>query len=175
MKKIWMVLAACLLMLSLAACGKKDKDVTTDQTNDAGVVEDKNDTTTDMDGTDDASDENADDNATEDNTVENAEEMADAVASLEEVDHANVLKMGDRAYVGATLKEGTSTSKELEDKIADKAKEAGTDTAKVYVSTNPDYTKQIDEYSDKVRSGEPVEGLFDEIGDAMKRIFPDAH
>lgn len=176
MKKIWMVLAACLLMLSLAACGKKDKDVTTDKTNDTGVVENKDDNTTDMDGNDDnAADDNATDSAAGDQTVENADEIADAVASLEEVDHANVLKMGDRAYVGATLKEGTSSSKELEDKIADKAKEVGTDTVKIYVSTNPDYTKQIDEYSDKVRSGEPVEGLFDEIGDAMKRVFPDAH
>ncbi|MBD7907036.1 YhcN/YlaJ family sporulation lipoprotein [Sporosarcina gallistercoris] len=171
MKKFWMVFAACLLMLSLAACGKKDKN-TENQTNDTGVVENENDTTTDMDGT---NDDTADDNTLNDQTVENADEIADAVASLEEVDHASVLKMNNSAYVGATLKEGATATKELEDKIADKAKEAGADTDKVYVSTNPDFTKQIDDYSDKIRNGEPVEGLFTEIGDALKRMFPDAH
>lgn len=171
MKKFWMVFAACLLMLSLAACGKKDKDVD-NQTNDTGVVENENDTTTDMDGTED---DTTNDNATNDQTVENADDIADAVSTLEEVDHARVLKMNNSAYVGVTLKEGTTSSKELDDKIADKAKEVGADTDKVYVSTNPDSAKQIDEYSDKIRDGEPVEGFFDEVGDAMKRIFPDAH
>ncbi|WP_052245722.1 YhcN/YlaJ family sporulation lipoprotein [Sporosarcina sp. ZBG7A] len=171
MKKFWMVFAACLLMLSLAACGKKDKEVE-NQTNDTGVVENENDTTTDMDGTDD---DTTNDNATNDQTVENADDIADAVSTLEEVDHANVLKMNNSAYVGVTLKEGTTSSKELDDKIADKAKEVGADTDKVYVSTNPDSAKQIDEYSDKIRDGEPVEGFFDEVGDAMKRMFPDAH
>lgn len=171
MKKFWMVFTACLLMLSLAACGKKDKDVD-NQTNDTGVVENETDTTTDMDGTED---DTTNDNATNDQTVENADDIADAVSTLEEVDHARVLKMNNSAYVGVTLKEGTTSSKELDDKIADKAKEVGADTDKVYVSTNPDSAKQIDEYSDKIRDGEPVEGFFDEVGDAMKRIFPDAH
>lgn len=171
MKKFWMVFAACWLMLSLAACGKKDKEVE-NQTNDTGVVENENDTTTDMDGTED---DTTNDNATNDQTVENADDIADAVSTLEEVDHANVLKMNNSAYVGVTLKEGTTSSKELDDKIADKAKEVGADTDKVYVSTNPDSAKQIDEYSDKIRDGEPVEGFFDEVGDAMKRMFPDAH
>lgn len=171
MKKLWMVFTACLLMLSLAACGKKDKDVD-NQTNDTGVVENETDTTTDMDGTED---DTTNDNATNDQTVENADDIADAVSTLEEVEHARVLKMNNSAYVGVTLKEGTTSSKELDDKIADKAKEVGADTDKVYVSTNPDSAKQIDEYSDKIRDGEPVEGFFDEVGDAMKRIFPDAH
>ena len=170
MKKLWMVFAACLLMLSLAACGKKDDKVDVNDTNDTGVVENEEDTTTDMDGTDESADSNTD----TDMTVENADAISDAVTELDEVDHANVLKMNDGAYVGATLTEGTESSKELEDKIADKAKEAGAEN-KVYVSTNPDFTKQIDEYSDKIRDGEPVEGLFTEIGDAMKRMFPDAH
>lgn len=175
MKKFWMVFASCLLMLSLAACGKKDKDAD-NQTNDTGVVENETDTTTDMDGTNDENAEGTDDeNAKHDQKVENADEIADAVSSLEEVDHARVLKMNNSAYVGVTLKEGTTSSKELDDKIADKAKEAGADTDKVYVSSNPDSAKQIDEYSDKIRDGEPVEGFFDEVGDAMKRMFPDAH
>ncbi len=175
MKKFWMVFAACLLMLSLAACGKKDKDAD-NQTNDTGVVENETDTTTDMDGTNDENAEGtAGENAKHDQKVENADEIADAVSSLEEVDHARVLKMNNSAYVGVTLKEGTTSSKELDDKIADKAKEAGADTDKVYVSSNPDSAKQIDEYSDKIRDGEPVEGFFDEVGDAMKRMFPDAH
>ena len=170
MKKIWIVLAACLLTLSIAACGKKDKEV--DNSSDTGVVENESDTTTDMDGTDESADNNTD--SDEEMTVENADAIADAVSELEEVDHANVLKMNDGAYVGATLKEGTDSSKELEDQIADKAKEAGADN-KVYVSTNPDFAKEIDDYSNKIRDGEPVEGLFTEIGDAMKRMFPDAH
>lgn len=179
MKKLMMLLAACLLMASLAACGKKDNanngETGTPPAADGKTDMDNTGTANQTTGTDTetGSGETLDDNR--ETTVENSDEIAEAVSSIDGVDHANVLKMNDSVYVGATLKEGTDSSKELEDQIADKAKEASTDADKVYVSTNPDFAKEIDDYSDKIRSGKPVEGLFEEIGDAMSRMFPDAH
>lgn len=168
-----MLLAACLLIASLAACGKKENN-NAGQTTSSGTTENgtvNNDTTNGMDNGSNSG--TADGNAG--NRVENADEVADAVKTVDGVDHASVLKMNDSIYVGATLKEGTSSSQQIDEKIADKAKEASADTDKVYVSTNPDFAKQIDDYHAKLQGGEPVEGLFDEIGDALKRIFPDAH
>ncbi|WP_052461788.1 YhcN/YlaJ family sporulation lipoprotein [Sporosarcina koreensis] len=186
MKKLMMLLAACLLMASLAACGKKDNanNGTADNNTDTTGQMDKTDETDDMAdddttaGTDTDADmdtENGDSAADDQNNVETSDDIAEAVKSIDGVDHANVLKMNDTLYVGATLKEGTNSTTELDGQIADKAREDSDDADKVYVSTNPDFAKEIDEYSDKIRNGEPVQGLFEEIGDAMSRMFPDAH
>ncbi|GEM_PF-3168367 len=187
MKRIWMLLAACLLIASLAACGKKDNN-NAGQTTGSGTTEngtadkgttDGSDTTSGMDNGGNAGTADGQGTGTETGTggnrVENADEVADAVKTVDGVDHASVLKMNDSVYVGATLKEGTTASQDIDEKIADKAKEALADTDKVYVSTNPDFAKQIDDYHAKLQGGEPAEGLFDEIGDALRRIFPDAH
>ncbi|GKV67893.1 hypothetical protein NCCP2716_03910 [Sporosarcina sp. NCCP-2716] len=190
MKRIWMFLAAALLIASLAACGKKDNNNAGQTTNNATTENGTADNGTTENGTTDGNNGTGgmDDGGTagttegagteagnDGNRVENADKVADAVKTVDGVDHASVLKMNDSVYVGATLKEGTASSQDIDEKIADKAKEATGDTDKVYVSTNPDFAKQIDDYHAKLQGGEPAQGLFDEIGDALKRIFPDAH
>ena len=73
------------------------------------------------------------------------------------------------------LKEGINGNEELENKIADEARTANANFDNVYVSTNPDFAKQFNEYGEKIRANEPVEGFFEEFSDSVKRVFPDAN
>lgn len=176
MKKILMFAMAIIVALSLMACGSnknKKEDVTPpveDQTNDPGLVED-NDLNGDLDHNGE-------------NRIEVAEEAADQVEALDEVDRATVLVTNRNAYVAVVMDkdtenaEGTESADEvpqaLEDKIAEKVRAAAGDIDQVYVSLNPDFVDRMHDYGERINEGEPIEGFFDEFGEAVRNVFPDA-
>ncbi|OXS79984.1 YhcN/YlaJ family sporulation lipoprotein [Domibacillus enclensis] len=45
---------------------------------------------------------------------------------------------------------------------------------KVYISEDPEFTTQMKDYADRVRAGEPVEGIFDEFSDVIRKVFPNS-
>ncbi|WP_313894012.1 YhcN/YlaJ family sporulation lipoprotein [Psychrobacillus sp.] len=162
MKKIVQISLALLLIGSLMGCGmnKKDEKVvenneTVDETTTEPIVKD--------------------DEVTTDQKVELADDVSDKIVGLEEVESANVFVTDNNAYVAVVLKNGTNATEELETKIADEARATNADFKNVYVSTNPDFSKEFTDYGDKIRAGEPVEGFFDEFSDTVKRVFPDSH
>ena len=162
-----------LLVGSLAACGtnKKDENVanngatTTNNATDTNINKANETVNT---GTDHA-------NGNEGHKVELADDVADKITGMEEVKSANVFVTDNNAYVAVDLKEGVNASEALEDKIADEARATNGKFNNVYVTTNPDFTKQFNEYGKKIRANEPVEGFFKEFSDTVKRVFPDAH
>lgn len=172
MNKLLQISMIMLLVGSLAACGtnKKDDDVannsatTTDNATGTGT-----DTTTDETATND------DANGNEGHKVELADDVADKITGMEEVKSANVFVTDNNAYVAVDLKDGVNASEELETKIADEARATNGTFNNVYVTTNPDFSKQFNEYGEKIRANEPVEGFFKEFSDTVKRVFPDAH
>lgn len=127
-----------------------------------------------------------------------AEDAADKVAELEEVDRATVLVTDNNAYVAVVLNnnDGTGTdnnnndndtttdtnnataedelSKELEDKVAEKVREVNQDIENVYVSLNPEFVERMNDYQTRINEGEPIEGFFEEFGEAVRNVFPDA-
>ena len=104
-----------------------------------------------------------------------ADDVADKIVEMEEVKSANVIVTDTNAYVAVVLKEGANGSEVTENKIADEVRSANATFKNVYVSMNPDFVKQMNDYGNKIRANEPVEGFFTEFSDAMKRVFPDAH
>lgn len=161
-----------LLIGLLTACGNnnddKAKDNGTDKTTENTDMVDE-----DMNGTD-AGDANGDaTNETEGQKVEVADEVANKITELEEVESASVLVTDNNAYVAVELKEGVDESEELKTKISDAAKAENGDFNNVYVSANPDFTKQFKDYGDRIRADEPIEGFFDEFTDTVERVFPD--
>ncbi|KXH80076.1 YhcN/YlaJ family sporulation lipoprotein [Sporosarcina sp. HYO08] len=173
MKNISIVGMAMLLIFSLAGCGTNQK---TDDQNAADQGTATNTENVDNNGT--ANENNANDNnaeGTSDHKIDIAEEAADNIVKIDGVDYANVLVTNNNAYAGVMLKEGVEGTKEMEDKIADEVRATTADINNVYVSLNPDFAKQMTDYGDKIRAGEPVEGFFKEFTDAISRVFPDAH
>lgn len=98
---------------------------------------------------------------------------------MKEIDQAYVLKMGNRAYVAAKLddesnnRDSNKIDETVKKEIAKivKSSEEGIDY--VYVSTNPDFVNLTTDYANDIENGEPIEGFFNEMGQMIKRIFPE--
>ncbi|PAK39937.1 lipoprotein YhcN, partial [Bacillus licheniformis] len=51
-------------------------------------------------------------------------------------------------------------------------KETDNNINNVFVSANPDFVDRMRNYGDRIQNGEPIEGLFEEFGETINRIFP---
>ena len=110
----------------------------------------------------------------EDNNMEVADKAADKVAELKEIRSANVITTNRNAYVAVVLKgnpKGNVTN-ELKEKISKKVKETDNNINNVFVSANPDFVDRMTNYGDRIQNGEPIEGLFEEFGETINRVFP---
>jgi YhcN/YlaJ family sporulation lipoprotein len=172
MKKIWMLSTVFLITCALVGCNNNRDE----ETNDAPANNEATDVNTEK------TEGNKNTGATNNGNgeLELSEEAADKIAELDEVESATVIITDNNAYVGVVLQgevAGTDETKALdkiEDKIAEQVKSINTNVENVYVSVNPDFVDQLKDYGNKINSGEPVEGLFEEFNDIVQRIFPDA-
>ncbi|QUG43838.1 YhcN/YlaJ family sporulation lipoprotein [Psychrobacillus sp. INOP01] len=166
-----------LLIGLLTACGTNNNDDKATETDTDKATENTDTVDEGMNGNDDVTNDgttgNGVANDTEGKEVELADEVADKITELEEVESASVLVTDNNAYVAVELKEGSEETDELKTKISDAAKAENADFNNVYVSANPDFTKQFKDYGDRIRADEPVEGFFDEFTDTVERVFPD--
>jgi spore cortex protein len=110
------------------------------------------------------------------NRMEVADEAADKVANLEEVRTANCIVTDQNAYVAVILDNNPKgeVTRDIENKIARAVKSTDPDIQNVYVSTNPDFVDRITDYGDKIQQGRPVQGLFEEFNEMVRRVFPTA-
>ncbi|MED1738459.1 YhcN/YlaJ family sporulation lipoprotein [Bacillus swezeyi] len=139
-----------------------------DNVNDGTNVNDRRDVNNRMNVTDNRN-QNQDNN-----NMEVADKAADKVAELKEVRNANVIVTENNAYVAVVLKgnpKGEVTG-DLKKKISNKVKEADKDINNVFVSANPDFVDRMRNYGDRIQNGEPIEGIFEEFGETINRIFP---
>jgi len=122
--------------------------------------------------------ENNDFNRNNDNEtrMEIADKVADRIAELDEVRTANVIVTNRNAYVAVVLRDGAKgeVTDRLENKIADKVRATDPDIRNVYVSSNPDFIKRMTDYRKRINEGDPIEGLFEEFNETVRRIFPNA-
>ncbi|MFB1051145.1 YhcN/YlaJ family sporulation lipoprotein [Paraliobacillus sp. JSM ZJ581] len=97
---------------------------------------------------------------------------------VKQIDQAYVLKMGNNAYVAAELDQGNNNksraTEAVKKEIAKIVKKEEKDVDYVYVSTNPDFVDLTTDYAQQVENGKPIEGLFDQMGEMIQRIFPRA-
>ncbi|WP_226038241.1 YhcN/YlaJ family sporulation lipoprotein [Aquibacillus saliphilus] len=130
-------------------------------------------------------------NNTTNNNDENRFEVADKVSDrivkkVNAIDNAYVLTTDNNAYVAVELDRdtnnnnnknggnGDNVSESIEKQIRDVVKNVDSDIDNVYVSTNPDFVNLTNNYRDDVENGEPIEGFFDQMGQMIERVFPDA-
>lgn len=162
-----------LVSLSLMGCNSnKDKDVTKDEVNngtESNVVDENNG---------DVVEEDTEVNNDNETRLEVAEDAAGRVTELDEVESATVIVTDNNAYAAVVLGDNHNADEDLtadlEDKIAEKVKEADKDIDKVYVSLNPDFVERMTSYRTKIDEGKPVEGLFEEFTESVRRVFPDS-
>ncbi|SEN05906.1 YhcN/YlaJ family sporulation lipoprotein [Lihuaxuella thermophila] len=103
-----------------------------------------------------------------------ADDVADAVADLGRVKSASVVVMGRNAYVGVVLKGNDKLTGRMKERVADRARDVDPAIRNVYVSANPEFVKQLNQYATELRAGRPVSGLINNMMDMVKRTFPEA-
>ncbi|MBP1993532.1 YhcN/YlaJ family sporulation lipoprotein [Paenibacillus eucommiae] len=101
-----------------------------------------------------------------------ADQAANELAKMPEISQANVLVMGNTAYAAVGLKPNQTYTSALETKIAAQVKAVDPTINNVFVSTNPDFISRVNNYANEVRNGRPVSGLVNELGEVVRRLFP---
>lgn len=166
MKKLSIYLTSFMAVLVLTACmGDRNDEVEDVEENGAENMNyQENDTDMDMNDNNEANQANLD----------VADKAADSIEKMDEVDGATVLVTDHKAYAAVDLKEGVEVTEDLKKKMEEKVMGADTSVEKVYISEDPEFTTQMKDYADRVRAGEPVEGIFDEFGDVVRSVFPNS-
>lgn len=67
---------------------------------------------------------------------------------------------------------GDKLTDDVKQEISKIVKSVDNDVDNVYVSTNPDFFDLANNYADDAENGDPVEGLFDQMGNMIERVFP---
>ncbi|ASN06623.1 YhcN/YlaJ family sporulation lipoprotein [Virgibacillus necropolis] len=132
------------------------------------------------------------------NKYDMSEEAAEKISQqVEGIDNAFVVTTENNAYVAAELDKkdngnnnnanntgnadgnnntgngnGDEITDETKQKISDIVKSMDDNIDNVYVSTNPDFLDSVTNYADQAENGEPIEGLFDQMGNMIERVFP---
>ncbi|MGA8941880.1 MAG: YhcN/YlaJ family sporulation lipoprotein [Thermoactinomyces sp.] len=109
--------------------------------------------------------------------VRASRKVAQQVANLPEINTAAAIVMNRNAYVAVTLKAKRGDGKvteQLKDKVSKRAKAADPTLRNVYVSANPDFVKQINNYVNDLQNGRPVSGFIKNLNDILRRTFPEA-
>ncbi|WP_261132044.1 YhcN/YlaJ family sporulation lipoprotein [Bacillus sp. Marseille-Q3570] len=107
-----------------------------------------------------------------------AEKAAEKIEAMKQIEDANVFVTNENAYVAAQFTPAVKTegevTKEIEQEISKRVKSTDPDINNVFVSTNPEFFDRSQTYAEKFGQGEPVQGLFDEFNETIRRVFPNA-
>ncbi|QHS21562.1 YhcN/YlaJ family sporulation lipoprotein [Virgibacillus sp. MSP4-1] len=130
-----------------------------------------NDTPRNMNNTNDGNNNDADGH----NQYDVADRAADRITDeIKEVDQAYVFAGNENAYVAVAFKgdQNDEVTDKLKNRISKVVKATDEDIDDVFVSANPEFFNQAGDYADQIENGDPIEGLFNEMGDMFQRIFP---
>jgi spore cortex protein len=102
------------------------------------------------------------------------DDVKNSIEDLKEVRRAHVIVTDSTAYVAVVLTNDQTGNirKDLEDKISNKVRSTDKSIDNVYVSSNPDFVDRMSDYGNKIQSGKPVRGLYDEFKEMVQRVFP---
>ena len=83
------------------------------------------------------------------------------------------LEVADEATKHITEGKGKKElTKDVEKKIADQVRKSDGSIRNVYVSVNPEFVDRMEGYTNDIRDGRPVAGIFDEFTEVVQRLFP---
>lgn len=102
-----------------------------------------------------------------------ADNVADSLTKVKGVDSATVMVTDDTAYVGVMMRNGDGDmTDDVKDQIARQVRKEDPSIKRVYVSANPNFAQQINNYAKDIREGRPVSGLINNFMDLIQRTFP---
>jgi len=118
---------------------------------------------------------NQNNNRNNNTAVRNMEtKIANEVEKVPGVENATVLINNNTAYIGIDLDEAIEDRQitVIKDRIVSKVKDMEARITTVYVSADTDVVGRLKGYAQKVRDGNPISGMFEEIEDMFRRTVP---
>lgn len=180
MKKSFLFVVGCMTTLSLFGCSTADqgKDGVIDDDTVRNVTYENGNNKTKMNDVNDTQDvqRNEKEQYNQSGGMRVADVAADRIVALKNVKDANVIVTDHTAYVAAVLDDNkeSNLTKDMEHKIAHEVRKADGSVHRVFVSTNPDFVNRMNGYVDKLQTGKPVSGLFNEFSEVVRRVFPNS-
>ncbi|MDG5473240.1 YhcN/YlaJ family sporulation lipoprotein [Jeotgalibacillus sp. ET6] len=111
-----------------------------------------------------------------DGRLEVSEEAAAGIAQIEGVEDARVFVSNHNAFVAIDLEDSTTEEvpEEVKSNVTSEIKSSGLEGIDhVYISADPDFRDRLAQFGERVKDGEPVEGLVNEFNGTVERVFPD--
>lgn len=173
------LLTSALIALFLTGCGTSDnndngKNVGMNTRSDKNNAIDNTLNVNDRNGDNDYNTRQLSNDDDDDNKMRVSDEVANRLEDMKDVKGASVIITDNKAYVAVNLTNDKNLTNDLEKKIVDQVRKYDEGADHVYVSANPDFVKSMNGYANDIQNGKPIGGLFDEFGDMVRRMFPDA-
>lgn len=180
MKVIKMIIMFFMLLTFITACNTIEQGEDVSVRNDdrarnmAAVPND--DRNNNFDKVQNVSYRNQNNERKDENRMQVAKEAQNKIENLDEVRQANVIVANRNAYVAVVLDHQPKgeVGNKVKDKISNQVKATDKNIRNVFVSSNPDFIDRMEDFGDKLQSGKPVKGLFEEFNETIQRVFPQA-
>jgi YhcN/YlaJ family sporulation lipoprotein len=100
-------------------------------------------------------------------------EAEENVQNLHEVKSANIIAANRNAYVGVVIDDDFhgELSPYIEDQIAQQVRETDATIQNVYISSHPDFVRQMNQYRDQIQIGRKAEGMNGGFNQMVRRFF----
>lgn len=100
--------------------------------------------------------------------------LVNLATSIPNVNDATAVVIGPYAIVGIDIKENLERSEvgSIKYSVAESLKN-DPDGASAFIIADPDITARLEEISDDIENGKPVQGIFNELADITGRIIPE--
>lgn len=103
-----------------------------------------------------------------------AQNIANALAGKQNISRATVFVTDTTAYVAVdipNMAQGQFTD-QIKNGVANEVRRIDPSIQRVYVSADPDVLTRFQGYSNDIRAGKPVQGIYDRFAELTRRIFP---
>jgi YhcN/YlaJ family sporulation lipoprotein len=100
-------------------------------------------------------------------------EAEEYVENLHEVKSATIIASNHNAYVAVAMDHDFhgELSSFIEDQIANQVRDADASIQNVYISSNRDFFKQMNQYRDQIQNGSKAEGMTSGFNQMVRRVF----
>lgn len=103
-----------------------------------------------------------------------AQNIADSLAGKHNIRRATVFITNSNAYVAVdipNLSQGQVTD-QIKTDVANEVRRIDPSIQQVYVSADADVFTRFQGYSNDIRAGRPIQGIYDRFSELTRRIFP---
>ncbi|MFC4769134.1 YhcN/YlaJ family sporulation lipoprotein [Effusibacillus consociatus] len=112
---------------------------------------------------------------TTDTPVRDAQNIANALVGKHNISRANVLVTDRTAYVAVDIPytgRSQAMTDRFKDEVANEVRRVDPSIQRVYVSADADVFDRFQGYTNDIRAGRPIQGVYERFTEFVQRIWP---